>query len=468
MNLPLPPLLARSLLVSALLVTLPGRAVAASDPAKPNVLFIAVDDLKPLLGCYGEAIPTPNIDRIAARGTTFLNAHCQQAVCAPSRASLLTGRRPDFTRVWDLKTQIRDMRPGIVTLPQHFRSHGYETVGMGKIYDPRSVDRDSDGASWSTPYIEEHQLSYNKATGEPIGPYQAPEVRVAFAEIAPDGRKPGWNVMKRKLTDRNLWRATECADVPDDAYVDGALALEAVRRLPALASAGKPFFLAIGFKRPHLPFAAPKRYWDLFDRDSLPAAAFRGRAEGSPAYAYHDSNELREYSDVPREGSIPDALSKELVHGYHASVAYVDAQIGKILDVLESTGAAGNTIIVLWGDHGYPVPAPDRRARAPCTRGQERNPRRVRGHLPDSSGARRPPRAWTAGRIQPCACAGRSACGDQRVRNQPVSEGIAHGLRASDKDPSSDRMVLHNRSIHRRRDERPGCRGTLRLHHRSP
>jgi iduronate 2-sulfatase len=331
----------------ALLTT---ASTAASE--RPNVLFIVADDLKPLISAYGEAIPTPHIDRIAAAGTTFLNAHCQQAVCAPSRASLLTGRRPDHIRVWDLKTQIRAHRPDLVTLPQHFREHGYQTTGIGKIFDKRSVDKDADAPSWSLPFTYTHQLTRPAGVPDPVGFYQAPDVRAAYAELFPD-KKPDWNRLQKLLSERNLWRSTESADVPDNAYEDGAMADHAGHLLTTLAASDVPFFFAIGFNRPHLPFVAPKKYWDLFDRESLPVAPFRERASGSPAYAYHNSEELRAYSDIPASGPLSDEQSRELVHGYYAAVAYVDAQVGLVLDALETTGEADRTIVVLWGDHGF-------------------------------------------------------------------------------------------------------------------
>ena len=136
---------------------------------KPNILFIAIDDLKPSIGAYTNAVPTPAMDRIAARGTTFLNAHCQQAVCGPSRASVMTGKYPDFTQIWDLKTKIRAIHPEIVTLTQHFKNNGYHTAGVGKIFDPRSVDKGADSRSWSEAYTQTWHLEYNENTGKPIG-----------------------------------------------------------------------------------------------------------------------------------------------------------------------------------------------------------------------------------------------------------------------------------------------------------
>ncbi len=332
------------------IATLWTTALIAAD--RPNVLFIAIDDLKPLIGTYGEAVPTPAIDRIAAQGTTFLNAHSQQAVCGPSRASLMTGKRPDFTQVWDLKTKIREINPDIVTIPQHFKTHGYHTAGVGKIYDPRSVDKGADAASWSQPYKQTWHLKYNEATGKPTGHYQSSKSKALAAEAEAKGKK-GWNSVNKYLFANDGWPAVESEDVPDDAYDDGAIGAYAVKELNELAQRDEPFFLAVGFKKPHLPFVAPKKYWNLFDRDSLDLAAFQRKALNSPDIAYHNSEELRAYNGVPATGALDEATQRKLIHGYYACIAYIDAQIAKILDQLKALDLDDNTIIILWGDHGF-------------------------------------------------------------------------------------------------------------------
>ncbi len=331
--------------IAALLVVVP--CLVARGAERPNVLFIAVDDLKPLLGCYGERhIKSPNIDRLAERGTVFLNAHCQQAVCAPSRVSLLTGLGPDATKVWDLKTQFRDHLPNVVTLPQHFKQNGYESVGMGKIYDPRSAGgRDKmDPASWSRPYIQ--TWSPSDATLS----YRDPKIVKRIEEItAKLGKKATWGRLQKEIARP----PTDMADVPDNAYFDGAMAEEAVRLMPELAAAGKPFFLAVGFKKPHLPFNAPREYWDLYDRDAIKLAANREMPEGAPAFHFQPGWELRSGYDVPQEGRLPDDLHRLLIHGYYACVSYIDAQVGKLLDGLDASGVGDDTIVVLRGDHGW-------------------------------------------------------------------------------------------------------------------
>lgn len=320
---------------------------------KKNILMIAVDDMKPLIGCYGDELAiTPNMDQLAANGIVFTSAYCQEAVSAPTRASLLTGLCPDRTKVWDLKTLIRTQNPDIITLPQYLKSYGYTTVGIGKIFDPRSVDHKKDILSWSIPFMD-HSQYFNKDYGEPLfKEYQSEEVRIEY-----DKRKGKTNGQKLS---KIIKPSSECIDIPDDAYTDGAVANGAIHFLENYNSE-KPFFLAVGFKKPHLPFCAPKKYWDLYRRNDMPLAEFRRRAEYSPSIAYHKSSELHSYSDIPPLYSysdientiIPDYKAKELIHGYYACISYTDAQIGKVIDALRKSGKAENTIIILWGDHGW-------------------------------------------------------------------------------------------------------------------
>ncbi len=321
----------RGLTTAGMAAALRPRAFAQSA-RRPNILFLPVDDLKPLLGCYGyDGIQTPNMDRIAARGMTFINNQCQQAVCGPSRASLMTGLRPDTTQVWDLATKMRDVLPDILTLPQYLKQNGYETHGMGKIFDGRCCDGwvTQDAVSWSIPCIRPGGRLYadpSKAAGKP-----APEKRASV-------NRP----------------ATECADVEDTVYIDGMTAEKGVEALRRLARGDKPFFLGVGFAKPHLPFCAPKKYWDLYQRDDFKIHPFQKHSLNGPALAYQDSGELRTgYTDVPASGPFPEEKQLEMIHGYHACVSFVDAQIGKLLDELDRSGVADNTILVLWGDHGW-------------------------------------------------------------------------------------------------------------------
>ncbi len=304
---------------------------AAESAERPNVLLICVDDLKPLLGCYGDPhAKTPHIDRLAARSVLFERAYCNQAVCAPSRNALMTGLRPQTIGVYDLATSFRLARPDAITLGQHFQAHGYETASLGKIFHVGHGNTD-DQASWSVPSFRPKRPQY------------------AIDENAPlPGIKP------TKNSDRPRGRPTESADVADDFYTDGEIASEAVRRLQAAKTSGTPFLLAVGFLKPHLPFIAPKRYWDLYDPEQLPMPELSEPPVGAPDYAPQFGGELRNYREVPKgQEPLGDELTRELIHGYYAATSYVDAQIGRVLDALESEGLADNTIVVVWGDHGW-------------------------------------------------------------------------------------------------------------------
>ena len=331
---------------------------------RPNVLFIAVDDLKPILGCYGDKlVKTPNIDKLAKRGTVFMQNYCQQAVSGPTRASLMTGMRPDYTKVWDLKTKMRDVNPGIMSLPQYFISQGYSTQGIGKIYDPRCVDDALDQPSWSVPYYKRSDKYISTSTGKPEGQYQLPETKALFVKYTKEGESNG--LKGKDLTDyvaKFIKPSVECVDVPDNAYNDGSNALYAKAILAQLSKGGKPFFFAVGFSKPHLPFVAPKKYWDLYKRDQMPLAPFQQKAKNGPEIGYHTAAELLAYSDIPPIASFSDQKvgmdlpvdkQKELIHGYYAATSYMDAQVGIVLNALDSLGLSKNTIIVLWGDHGW-------------------------------------------------------------------------------------------------------------------
>lgn len=309
----------------------------AADPATPNVLFIAVDDLKPTLGCYGDtSAKTPNIDRLAARGTVFERAYCMQAVCAPSRNSLLTGLRQETLGIYDLSTNFRQRAPDVATLPQHFLQHGYQSHGIGKIFHVGHGNHE-DAASWSVPHYQAKSIDYAK----PENQQQLTREEAFFGNSQKDvGKLP-------------RGAAYESADVPDDAYSDGKIANEAVARLTTLKESGQPFFLAVGFVKPHLPFCAPQKYWDLYDPAKLPMPTRSTPPEGAPAFAPTGWGELRNYSEIPTEGPLSPELQRTLIHGYYATTSYVDAQIGRVLDALEAQGLAENTIVVLWGDHGW-------------------------------------------------------------------------------------------------------------------
>ena len=329
----------------------------------PNILFIAVDDLKPTIGAFGDDLAhTPNIDLLAENATVFLNNHTQQAVCGPSRASLLTGKRPDYTQVRDLKTKMRDMVPDIITIPQYLKNNGYETIGLGKIFDPRCVDKYRDKPSWSLPYMPEHQFDYPVDYGPPsMGFYQDPKIKAHIQELRKEAKANGVKNIGKFLRD-TYKPPFEKTDAPDDAYVDGALAVQANKFLDQFKlESNKPFFLAVGFKRPHLPFTAPKRFWEMYDQSKFKIAEFQQNSKNGPSIAYHNSGELRSYitPEISYEISknnrvkLSEEFQRDLIHGYYASTSFIDAQIGKIIDKLKETGLDQNTIIVIWGDHGW-------------------------------------------------------------------------------------------------------------------
>ena len=317
---------------------LPHTPTPARAAERPNVLFIAVDDLRPELHCYGKShISSPNLDRLANRGTLFQRAYCQQAVCSPSRTSLMTGLRPDTTRVYDLQTHFRTTIPQAVTLAQHFKNQGYFTTGMGKIFHGGLNDE----ASWSEPHRE-------RVGGEQ---WVLPENKAIVEQRRREAIARG---MQRAAVNRQArGPAVESADVPDEAYPDGALAAHAVKTLGRLKEQGRPFFLAVGFHRPHLPFNAPKRYWDRYDRAKVTLAENPFPPKDAPEIAGTTWGELRAYHGIPARGDLTEVQARELRHGYYASVSYTDANIGKLLDELDRQKLTDNTIVIVWGDHGW-------------------------------------------------------------------------------------------------------------------
>ena len=295
---------------------------------RPNVLFLVVDDLRPQLGCYGRPqMITPHIDAFAARGVVFRRAYCQVPVCGATRASLLTGVRPARDRFVTYETWVDEDLPGALTLPQHFRDSGYTALSVGKVFHhrPDAAERSWSAEPWHPPARQ----------GQTWRNYALPE-NVAL-DAAAEHRGPPF----------------ECADVPADAYFDGQIADRAVADLARLANADEPFFLAVGFVKPHLPFNAPKRYWDLYRRDDVPLADNPFAPDGAPDEALHNFGELRAYFDVPAEGPVPEQTARSLVHGYYAATSYMDAQVGRVLDRLDELHLADNTIVVFWGDHGW-------------------------------------------------------------------------------------------------------------------
>ena len=337
--------------VLAIVVLLLCQGFAAAE--QPNVLFVSVDDMRPEIGCYGNSeIRTPNFDQFAATGTTFLKAYCQSAVCAPSRASVMTGLRPDSTRVWDLRGKFRINLPDVVTIPQHFHKHGYHTVSMGKIFHNHMPDRvsfdepDLRPAKYMTPELidrEPESFYHDEGLNKELA-----EVRERRLAMNPKRYADGWA----------YGVATESFDGPDNQFYDGAQTDLAIEKMRELKDKDKPFFLALGYYRPHLPFVAPKKYWDLYEREKLSLADNPFLPKNSPVMAMNSMYELRACYDLehvkhPGEFTFDEPTARRLKHGYFASVSFVDACFGKLMASLEELGIAENTIVVLWGDHGW-------------------------------------------------------------------------------------------------------------------
>jgi len=317
----------------------PALEPRSSRHTKPNVLFIAIDDLRPELGCYGKQVISPHIDKLAASGTQFNRAYCQQAVCGASRLSLMGGLYPTNTREQTFHVNgWRERHPNLVTLNQHFGNEGYQTIGMGKIYHGHSSGPATDLENWDM-WIDVSTSEYALQKNKDLVTQALKDKTKGSKHAPPEGPM------------------TELADVPDDTYVDGKRATRAIQVLDQLANDGeKPFFLAVGFTKPHLPFVAPKKYWDLYDRDSFSMPPNSGRPPQWPEdAAFTKANEMQRYVDYVGEGpkDFPESLNKKLLHGYAAAASFVDANVGRVLDALEEKGLADNTIVVLWGDHGW-------------------------------------------------------------------------------------------------------------------
>jgi iduronate 2-sulfatase len=323
---------------------------------KPNVIFVSFDDLRPELGCYGfEEIKTPNLDRLASEGVAFLNNYCQVAVCQPSRASYMTGLRPDSVRSWHLGDHHRGAHPDIVTMPQYFKQFGYHTVSIGKIFHNHVPDSISfDEPDLRPPeYRTADMVDRDAESFHYDSIITSEQIRLRAERIK---ARPG---VKLYGGGWGYGTAVESYDAPDDQFYDGAqtdLALETIARLKDM---DEPFYLAMGYYRPHLPFIAPKKYWDLYDRENITPAPNNYIPENAPGFAMNSMYELGSCYDMkgivqhPVLGTMPDSISRILKHGYYASVSYVDACFGRLMDGLEAMGIADNTIIVIIGDHGW-------------------------------------------------------------------------------------------------------------------
>jgi iduronate 2-sulfatase len=314
--------------------------LAAPAHARPNVLLLLVDDLKPSFGAYGaDWVHSPNLDRLAARGVQFNAAYCNQAVCAPSRNNLMLGSRSTSIGVYGLSVNFRAAEPKAITLPQIFKHHGYHAAGVGKVFHIGHGNTD-DAASWSEPFHPDQVIDYalRASTGGQLTREEAYFSNQKLDRIAQLPRGAAW----------------ERADVDDSAYADWRIADEGIRQLQQAAQRDQPFFLALGFVKPHLPFCAPEKYWAIYDDVDLPLASIKEYPLGAPACAGKPPHlELNQYEPIPRQPPLDPHVERTLVQGYYAALSYMDAQLGRVLDELERLDLAGNTIVVLWGDHGF-------------------------------------------------------------------------------------------------------------------
>lgn len=329
---------------------LPGLLLLAGSsflPAagRPNVLLLLVDDLKPALGCYGDPVAkTPHLDALAARGMRFDLAYCNQAVCAPSRFTLMLGSHSTSTGLYGLGSSLRERLPGAVTMPQHFAKHGgYRTESVGKVFHVGHGNA-GDPRSFGVAPFQDKVVEYLDPASKRGGPLTREEA--LFTNQALD-----------RIRSLPRGAAFESPEAADDDYADGRVAAETVARLRAAkarrAADGTPFFIAAGFVRPHLPFSAPRKYWDRHDPASLPMPVRAAFPDGAPEVAVKRGGEIAAYDPVPETGAIDAALARKLIHGYYASTSYVDAQIGRVVAALDELGLAEETLVVLWGDHGF-------------------------------------------------------------------------------------------------------------------
>lgn len=307
---------------------------------KPNVLFIAVDDLRSDLGCYGNSlVKSPNIDRLSQEGLTFERTYCQMPICMASRSSILSGYRPDTYQGY-FNGPLFVLDSNALSLNQHFKNNGYNTIGLGKIYHHKSDLKEG----WSKPFFAPKEGVWQDSVyqGQWYGRgYMGEEAQAIARE---------YDINNNSTAGRGP--AFEIADVADSLYIDGVIAQQALKELRNMEK-DQPFFLAVGFIKPHLPFVAPKKYWDLYDEADISLADNPYVPQDAPELAFTKWKELRNYYGMPGEGPVPDSLAKKLVHGYYACISFTDALIGRVLDELDKQGLRENTIVVLWSDHGW-------------------------------------------------------------------------------------------------------------------
>ena len=299
-----------------------------------NVLFLVADDMRPELGAYyGKDFPSPihprmhspNLDKLASKSLLLKRAYCQQAVCSPSRTSLLTGRRPDTTHVYDLQTYWRKSGGNFTTIPQYFKNNGYTSIGMGKVFHPGKASGHDDPISWSEPYF------HGNFTWE---------------------------------TRENSWRAIPDELLKDKPLVDEQIADHAVNVLrhvaPAARSGQKPFFVAVGFHKPHLPFVFPESKLKLYPEESIRLPDNEYAPVNMPTVAWFSYGGLRSYGDIKKlnlsgaiNTTVPAKVVLNLRRAYYSALTWTDSLIGRVIDELEKLSLADNTIISFWGDHGW-------------------------------------------------------------------------------------------------------------------
>lgn len=307
-----------------------GAALMAAEPQRPNVLFLAIDDLRPQLACYGaKQMHTPHFDDFAKRAMLFERAYCMVPTCGASRASLLTGIRPAPARFVSYTARADQDTPQAATLNTHFKRNGYTTISLGKVFHFPA----DNVAGWS-------EKPWRPSTSD----YHKPELQEA-AIAAHRATYP-----QRKQV-RGM--PYEASDDPDETYRDYETASKAIEYLTRFADDEEPFFLAVGFNKPHLPFCAPQRYWDLYESEAIELPANDGPPSDAPEGAVHTSGELRAYATIPPTGPVSKETARQLIHGYYACVSFIDAQVGRLMESLDALGLADNTIVVIWGDHGW-------------------------------------------------------------------------------------------------------------------
>ncbi|VGO18630.1 sulfatase [Pontiella sulfatireligans] len=301
--------------------------LSAFAEMQPNILFISVDDLRPELGCYGQDyMITPNIDRLADEGVLFEKAFCNYPVCGASRASLMTGLRPTPERFNIYYSRADEDAPGIPDIAVTLKAAGYRTISNGKIYH----HKDDNEASWDEIFRPKEFCQYFT------------EENLSILKTA------------KSLNGKSVKGLPyEAADEPDESYQGAKVAAKAIEELKRAKESGKPVFITAGFTKPHLPFNCPQKYWDMYPAETIAMPDNFFVPTNAPAEAIHDFNELRGYYGVPESGPLPEAMALNLIRGYRACTTFSDAMIGRVFQTLDDLEMWDDTIVILWGDHGW-------------------------------------------------------------------------------------------------------------------